>query len=143
MPRIGGGWFGGMGSSAGGAGTTFEPGAGFQIGHTWLVTGPIAVPSGDLAFIPPFYVPVKSSQSTKLVRARYKINSGTSVTAKLQKNGVDISGYTGISVTTTTAETDAADVALADNDVIALVVTAVSGSPYNLSFTVVLEHEPV
>lgn len=139
MPRLGGGWFGGMGGGGSGTlGSVQEP---FQVGHTYLIHGPIAIPSGDLAFIPPFYVPIGTGQSCKLVRCRYKINAGTSVTAKLQKNGSDITGFTGISITTTTAETDPTDVTLANNDLLALVVTAVSDAPQNLSFTLVLEYQ--
>jgi hypothetical protein len=97
------------------------------------------VASGDTDFIPPIFVSLATGQSLKLVKARYVINSGTSVTCKLQANGSDITGFTGISVTTTAAETDPTDVDLADNDRLALVVTAVSGTPKNLSFSLVFE----
>lgn len=109
-----------------------------QVGHTYTISGSIAVPSGDTDFICPFFVPVLSGTTVTLKRARHIINSGTSVTCKLQKNGADLSGYTGISVTTTAASTTA-DATLADNDKLALVVTAVAGSPKNLSFTLVFE----
>jgi hypothetical protein len=105
-----------------------------------VLTGAIAVPSGDTDYIPGFFVSKSSLQVVKLVKCRYKINSGTSVTAKLQVNGSDATGFTGISVGTTAASTDPADITLADDDYVALVVTAVSGSPKNLSMTVILEH---
>lgn len=111
-----------------------------RLGHTWAVPGEIAVPSGDTDYIVPFFVSLATGQTAALVKARYRINSGTSVTCKLQKNGVDVTGYTGISVTGTTAETDAADVSLADNDLLALVVTAVAGTPKNMTVTVFIEH---
>jgi hypothetical protein len=110
-----------------------------RIGHTWAISGEISVPSGDTDFINPFFVSLASGQKMNLVKARYRINSGTSATVKLQKNGVDIAGFTGISVTTTTANTDPADIPLADDDQIALVVTAVAGTPTNMSFTVFFE----
>lgn len=110
------------------------------IGHTFTVAGEILVPVGDLDFINPLFVPVKSGRTVKLAKCKYKINAGTSVTCKLQINGSDATGFTAISVTTTAAETDPADITLADGDRLALVVTAVAGSPKNLSFTVVLEH---
>lgn len=116
----------------------FTPSYRVQTPHTWTVQGSIAIPSGDTDFIPPFFVPVPAGATVTLKRARYKINSGTSATMKLQKNGSDVSGYTGLSVTTTAAQT-VNDATFVDNDVLALVVTAVSGSPKNLSFTVVLE----
>lgn len=112
----------------------------FWTGHTFAIQGDIAVPSGDIDFVPPLFIPVATGRTVKLVKARHKINGGTNASVKLQKNGVDITGFTGITVTTTATTTDPADVTLADNDLIALVVTAVSGSPKNLSFTIVLEH---
>lgn len=112
----------------------------YWIGHTFAVAGEILVPVGDLDFINPLFVPVAAGRTVKLAKCRYKINTGTSVTAKLQINGVDATGFTGISVTTTVAETDPANITLADGDRLALVVTAVSGTPKNMSFTCVLEH---
>jgi hypothetical protein len=110
------------------------------VGHTFTVAGDVAVPSGDLDFINPIFIPVAAGRTVKLAKCRYKINGGTSVTCKLQINGSDATGFTGISVTTTTAETDPTNISMADGDRLALVVTAVSGSPKNLSFTVVMEH---
>lgn len=107
--------------------------------HTWAIGGEIKVPSGDTDFIPPMFAMKRTNETVKLTKCRYKINSGTSVTAKLTQNGSDVSGFTGISVGTTAGTTDPADVTLADGDAIALVVTAVSGTPKNLSFTIVLE----
>jgi len=124
-------------SDASGVGTWQAPQA-RRIGHTWAIAGEIKVASGDTDFICPFFVSLASGQTANIVKARYKINSGTSVTCKLTKNGADITGYTNISVTTTAAETTGT-VSLADNDLIALVVTAVSGTPKNLSFTVFIE----
>lgn len=111
-----------------------------RVAHTWAISGAIAVPSGDTDFICPFYVPVPTGQTAALAACRYSINSGTSATVKLQKNGVDATGFTAISVTTTPATTDPANVALADGDALALVVTAVSASPTNMSFTVWIEY---
>lgn len=109
-----------------------------QTVHTWTVSGEVKVPAGDTDFICPFFVPVLAGTTVTLKRARYVINSGTSVTAKLQKGGVDVTGYTGISVTTTAATTTQ-DAALADTDKLALVVTAVSGTPKNMSFSLFFE----
>ena len=111
-----------------------------RIGHTYGIGGEIEVPIGDGDFIHPLFVSLASGHSAKLVKVRHKINAGTSVTCKLQKNGVDVTGFTGISVTTTASDTDPADVVLIDNDKLALVVTAVSGTPKNMSFTILMEH---
>jgi hypothetical protein len=109
-----------------------------RLPHTWTVAGAVAVPSGDTNFIIPFFVPVPGGQTVTLAGARYRINSGTSATVKLQRNGVDVAGFTGLAVTTTAATTSGSQ-ALADGDMLALVVTAVAGSPVNMTFTVYLD----
>lgn len=110
------------------------------IPHTFVVAGEVFVPASEVDFIVPMFVPVAAGRTVKLAKCRYKINAGTSVTAKLQINGVDATGFTGISVTTTAAETNPADITMADGDRLALVVTAVSGNPKNMTFTCVMEH---
>ena len=109
-------------------------------GHTWGISGEIKVPSGDTNFLLPFFVSLASGQTANIVSARHKINGGTSATVKVQKNDVDVTGLTGISVNTTSTTTNPSDVSLADNDKLALVVTGVAGTPKNLSFTLFLEH---
>jgi len=112
----------------------------YRIGHTYGVISKIKVPNGQKDFIIPFFVSLASGQTAKLVKARHKINAGTSVTCKLQKNGSDITGFTGISVTTTADDTDPTDVTLANDDKIALVVTGTAGTPQNMSFTIFIEY---
>lgn len=112
-----------------------------NVPHTWAVAGDVKVPVGDADVIPGFFVPsLAPGQTVKLVEARHKIGSGTSATVKLQKNGVDITGFTGISVTTTATLTNPADMTLAAGDYIQPIVTAVSGTPKNMSLTVALEY---
>ena len=113
----------------------------YRIGHTYTISGEIKVPVGDTDFINPFFVSVATGQTAKVVKVRYVINAGTSVTCKIQKNGADLTGFTSIAVTTTIGETDPSDQTLADNDKLALVVTAVSGTPKNLAFTIFIEYE--
>lgn len=108
--------------------------------HTWALKGVIAVPVGDTDYIPPMFVPVPSGRTAKLVAVRYRINAGTSATFKLQVNGSDATGFTALSATTTSATTNPADVSLADGDALAMVVTAVSGSPFNMTVTAYLEY---
>lgn len=119
------------------------PGSGgstIRVGKTYAIAGEIKVPAGQTDFIVPFFVSLGAGQTADLVKVRHQINAGTSVTCKLQKNAVDITGFTGISVTTTPADTNPTDVALANNDEIALVVTAVAGTPQNMTFTIFIEH---
>lgn len=87
------------------------------------------------------YVAVKPAQIIKLAKVRYGIGAGTSVTFKLQRNGVDIANFTGLSATTTPATTDPVDVTLDDGDTIQVVVTAVSGTPTNFTVMLALEYE--
>ena len=110
------------------------------IPHTFTVGGPVNVQVGQVDYILPFFVKVPSTQTVKLISARHRINSGTSATAKVQVNGSDATGFTGMSVTTTSADTDPTDITLSNNDVVSLVVTAVSGSPQNMSVTVFFEY---
>jgi hypothetical protein len=110
------------------------------IPHTFTISGEIKVPSGDTDFICPFYVNIPSGKTVKLLGLRRSINSGTSATIKLQRNGVDATGFTSLSTTTTATSTTPTSITLADNDRINLVVTAVSGTPKNLSVTLFLEY---
>lgn len=111
----------------------------YRFGHTYAISGEIQVPSGDTDFILPFYVSFATGQTASIVKARHSINSGTSATVKLTRNGGDIAGYTGITVNTTPSDTTQTQ-ALTDNDELALVVTAVAGAPTNMSFTIFIEY---
>ncbi|HET6999542.1 MAG TPA: polysaccharide deacetylase family protein [Solirubrobacterales bacterium] len=106
----------------------------------YTVPDEIKVPAGATDFLPPFIISLREGQTAKVVKVLHEIGSGTSATLKIQKNGVDLTGFTGIEVKAEKKTTDPADQAIADGDVIAPVVTAVSGTPKNLSFAIVLEH---
>jgi hypothetical protein len=106
---------------------------------TFTIPDAIAVPSGETDFIPPIIIALRTGQTAKVVKAVHKINAGTSATVKLQKNGADLTGFTGIEVKSEKKTTDPEDQSVADGDLLALVVTAISGSPKNLSFAVVIE----
>lgn len=110
----------------------------YRVGHTYAISGEIKVPSGDTDFIIPFFYSAVAGQTANIVKARHSINSGTSATVKLTRNAGDITGYTGITVNTTPSDTTQTQ-ALSDNDEIALVVTAVSGTPTNMNFTIFIE----
>jgi len=108
--------------------------------YPYTPMGEIKVPSGDTDYLPPFFVIAPAGQTVKLISVRHRINSGTSATVKVQKNGSDLTGFTGISVTTTTTLTNPSDQTLSDGDMIQPIVTAVSGTPKNMTFELILEY---
>jgi hypothetical protein len=101
-----------------------------------------AVETGTL---PGMFVAVAPGQTVKLAAASHRIRSGTNVSWRLQRNGSDVAGFGTAGspiVSDTTADTvDPADVTLADGDELTVVISAVSGSPADLSITIVLGHE--
>lgn len=108
--------------------------------QTFTIPDEIAVAAGDVNFLPPIKIALVAGQTSKIVKVLHRINSGTSATVKLQKNGADLTGFTGIEVKPEDKETDPADQEIANGDKIALVVTAVSGTPKNMTFSVVIQH---
>jgi len=117
----------------GGGGSTM------RIPHTWAISAEIKVPVGQTDFIVPMFVSLAAGQTASLVKARHQIQSGTSVTADLEINGVGATGFTGMSITTTPTDTDPSDIVLSNNDEVAVVVTAVSGTPQNMTVTIFIE----
>lgn len=108
----------------------------FQTIHTYAIGGTL----NTIDAIPPMFFQKLSSQTSTLRKVVHRIATGTSATITLKQNGADVTGYTGINVTSSKATTTQ-DVVLADGDELALVVTAVSGAPTNLTFTLVVEHD--
>jgi hypothetical protein len=109
-------------------------------GHTWAIAGEVRVASGDTDFLMPFFVSLANGQTAKIVSCRYKINSGTSATVNVQRNGSNVSGLTGLNVSTTANTTTPTSIDLSENDQLSLVITSVNGTPKNLSFTIFIEH---
>jgi hypothetical protein len=113
----------------------------FYTVHNFVVPDDVKVRSGDVDYIPPMYVLLAPGQTAKLAKVRYRINSGTSATVKIQRQGVDVPGFTGISVTTSSTTTDPeAPQPVFDTNFLAVVVTAVSGTPKNMTVALVIEH---
>lgn len=104
-----------------------------RVGHTWAVGG--ALNAG--INVPQIFVPEASGQSTVLVAARSMIGAGTSIDVQVQRNGSNVGSA--ITVTTTAATTTFSQ-ALSDMDALDIVLSSPSGSPVDLSFTLVLEH---
>jgi hypothetical protein len=86
------------------------------------------------------FVDLPSGWTAKIVSVRYKIRGGTSATFKMQDDGADITGFTSLSCTTTAAETAPTAVTIADASYLAPVITAVVGSPDNISISAVIEY---
>ena len=108
---------------------TMRTGQSYVIGST-LTAGQV---------IPSIFVPILSaSQTTKIIGARHKIVSGTSIVAQLQRNGSNIG--TAMTITPTKATTTFTEVVLADGDEIGLVLSSPVGTPMHLSLTVMFEH---
>ncbi len=112
----------------------------YRFGHTWAIAGKLSVASPPENVVLPFFVSMASGQTAQVVKARFVIESGTNCNVKIQKNGVDLTGYTSITVTTTEASVTPAAQSLAEDDKLQLVINSVTGSPANLSFTLFIEY---
>jgi hypothetical protein len=123
--------------------TDAASGTTYRTVNSIAVMGGINVPSGDTDVIPGFFFTLPTGRTATLYKVRYQIGNGTSVTAKLQINGADAAAYSAgnaLSITTTAAETSpGSKPSLANNDYVQLVVTAVSGTPVNLTVSIVCE----
>jgi hypothetical protein len=106
----------------------------FRQGHTWALGGLLTAGLN----VPQIFVPKTAGQAATLVAARALLGSGTSIGAQLQRNGSNLGSLITV---TTTAATTAFSQALADMDTLDLVLSAATGSPTDLSFTLVLEHQ--
>lgn len=105
-----------------------------RFGQTFAILGTVTT-----AAVPGFYVSLPpGAKSLKLVKARYHITEGTEVTGKLQVNGSDATGFTGIVATTTPAE-KTGEVTLAENDLVTFVPATAVGTPKNLNVSCFLE----
>lgn len=111
--------------------------------HTFSVAGPIAVSSGDNDHIPGFFVPtLATGQTATLIEVRAYIRLGTSVTFDVVRGlfGAGTNLTTGLTATTTPQNHNITDVALAAGDYIRPIVTAVSGTPNNMTLTYVVQY---
>lgn len=107
-----------------------------RLPHTWGISGVIAVPAGDQDFILPFRVKAPAGQTVAIADIDFKINAGTSVAFNLTRNGTVIGSYTA----NTGWQRTAVAVTLADQDSIAIVVTAATGTPKNLSVSLGVDY---
>lgn len=93
--------------------------------------------------LPPFFVPIASGETLKLIAVRYIIGSGTSLAFRLQRNGADIVGFgtsgSPLSITTAANVTDPTDVTLAADDTLGVILGAAVGTPTDVSISLYFE----
>ena len=112
----------------------------FRLPHTWGISGPINVASGQDGFLLPMFISLAPNQTASVAACRHRLNSGTSAVVSLQRNGVNVAGFTNITVTGTATTTNPANVSLSTDDALALIVNSATGSPENMSFTLFIEY---
>lgn len=111
----------------------------YRIPHTFTISGEVKVDVAGESYIPPFPIPVPAGQAVDLASVRVRLNSGTSATCELRKNGTIVGAA--FTVSSSTWATVARTTTFADLDDLALVITAVSGTPKGLSVAALLEYE--
>lgn len=124
----------------------FDPAAN-TVDRTWGISGEIKVPSGDTDFIIPTAIWVPAGKTVTLNFVEMFINSGTSATFKIKQKTTAAETYTDVATGLVADTTPTNKTALTSNNSLAggesgtmyMVVpevTAVSGTPKNLSITI-------
>lgn len=128
-----------------------------RIPHTFTIDQQLYVPAADAFYVSPFPVPVPAGQTATLVALSARLRFGTSVTWQLRRTpkaggagelivGPTTTNNTGtgaaqrITTSTVGLATVALPIALADEDDLALEVTAVTGSPKNLRVAALIDY---
>ncbi len=115
----------------------------FQKGYTYAVQGALAVPSGATNFLPPFFLPIEPGVVVTLIGVRGMVRGGTNVTISIQRNGSNVSGLTGLTITTSPSSfAPTIPVDASDGDYFAPLITAISGTPDGLSLTFYFRAQP-
>ena len=116
----------------------------YRMVHTFTLSGAVAVPSGDTAYIPPFFVSLPGGQSAVIAGARHSLHTGGTATFTVSHGardaGTAVTGLTGVVSSTTTTFTAATGAnTVADGDAVQLVVTGIVGTPQNATVSVYLD----
>lgn len=112
--------------------------------RVWAIAGEIKVPSGDTDYIVPIPIWVAAGKSVTLNFVEMLINSGTSATFKVKQKTTAAESYTDVATGLVADTTPSNKTALSSNNVLSggesgtmflvtIEVTAVSGTPKNLS----------
>ncbi len=91
----------------------------FAMSKSYSITGTLAVASGATNYLPPFFVPVLTAQTTTLTAVRHVLRAGTA-NINIQQNGITIGSIS----PTTTATTTAFSASLSEDDEFAPVITS-------------------
>lgn len=108
----------------------------YVVPHTWVVPGDVAVPSGDTNVIPPMFAN-GDHYDISIVSVLCRMSSGTSVSFNVVVGASSVGSFT---ATTNTLYSDLT-YDIVSKSAIAPVVTAVSGSPKNLTITISLKYK--
>ena len=112
--------------------------------RVWAIAGEIKVPDGDTDYIVPIPIYVPAGKSVTLSSVEMLINSGTSATFKVKQKTTVAESYADVATGLVADTTPSNKTALSSNNVlsggesgtmflVAIEVTAVSGTPKNLS----------
>jgi hypothetical protein len=112
----------------------------YRMGHTWAISGEIDVASGQDNVIIPFFVSLATGQTAQIVKARYQLQSGGTADVTLKRNGSPVSGFSGLTVTTTASSSTAPAVSIVEDDELDIDVNSITGTPENLTFTIFVEY---
>lgn len=123
-------------TAAGTPGTWLSVQKTMRVERTYTVSGLLAVPSGASSFLPPFFMPIPTGQSAKLVAVRAQVRGGTSATLAVNQNGSAVSSMSALVVTTSAATTAVGTPpSVADGDAFAPVIASIAGTPDGLSLS--------
>lgn len=107
------------------------------IPHTFTISGPIAISSGNDYFIPPFFVPAPAGQTVRLTGGRHDLRSGGTVLFNIQLGSTVVTS----GVVTTAPGTMTLDNSIPNGQLVYFVVTGITETPQNLTCTLYLEYE--
>lgn len=118
--------------------------------HTFGIMGEVYVPSGDDSIVPAMNVDLQPGYGARLSRMRYHLDMASAtptVAFEVRRNGAAVPGASTASAPSTPAAgrtvrlKEFTPVTLADGDRLQPWVTAITGTPKNLSVTITIEHE--
>lgn len=111
-----------------------------RIPHTWHFPGEVKVASGDTDYILPMITAVPAGATAVIRHARFLITSGTSVTFSMNYDGSNLAGLTGLVASQSLNGSGVVSLGMDDSKLLRPVVSAVSGTPKNLTITLAVDY---